>query len=78
MYLTPIFYPIESLPTGVQWGITHFNPMYFYIRQFRDLMYTGTLPEPIYVVCGCIAAIVVLILGTFSFMKNQDKFILYI
>ena len=78
MYLTPIFYPIESLPEGVQWGITHLNPMYFYIRQFRDLIYTGTLPDPFYVTCGCAAAGAVMILGVWSFMKNQDRFILHI
>lgn len=78
LYLTPIFYPIESLPKGVQWGIMHLNPMYFYIRQFRDLIYTRTMPDPFYIVSGCVAAGVVLVLGIWSFMKNQDRFILHI
>lgn len=78
MYLTPIFYPMESLPSGVQWGIMHFNPMYFYIRQFRDLIYSRTMPELFYIICGCATAIGMLVLGVFSFMRNQDRFILYI
>ena len=36
MYLTPIFYPIDQLPEGLRWGISTFNPMFFYISQFRD------------------------------------------
>lgn len=78
MYLTPIFYPIEALPQGVQWAVMHFNPMYFYIRQFRDLIYTGTFPDPFYIICGCATAAGMLVIGMFSFMKNQDRFILYI
>lgn len=78
MYLTPIFYPIEALPEGVQWAIMHFNPLYFYIRQFRDLIYTGTFPDPFYIICGCATAVGMLVIGMFSFMKNQDRFILYI
>ena len=35
MYLTPIFYPMESLPEVVRWAIEHCNPMYYYIKQFR-------------------------------------------
>lgn len=39
LYLTPIFYPIESLPPNILWIVKHMNPMYFYIGQFRDIVY---------------------------------------
>lgn len=78
MYLTPIFYPIEALPDIVRFGITHFNPMYYYVQQFRDIFYTGTMPQGEYVLAGCVAAIVMLVFGTWTFLKNQDKFILHI
>lgn len=78
MYLTPIFYPIESLPETVRFVITRFNPMYFYVKQFRDIFYTGILPQGEYVLAGCAAALVMLMLGTGMFLKNQDRFILYI
>ncbi|MBQ7858099.1 MAG: ABC transporter permease, partial [Oscillospiraceae bacterium] len=44
MYLTPIFYPLDALPDGLVWFIKHCNPMYFYVGQFRDLIYYGNLP----------------------------------
>lgn len=77
-YITPIFYPMEALPADVIWFIKHFNPMYFYIGQFRDIIYEGRLPGPIIIMAGCGAAAFMLIIGTWSFLRNQDKFILYI
>ena len=78
MYLTPIFYPIESLPQTVRFAILYFNPMYYYTKQFRDIFYIGTFPQWEYVIAGCIAAIVMLVFGTGMFLKNQDRFILHI
>ncbi len=78
MYLTPIFYPLEALPQWLVWFVTHCNPMYFYVDQFRSLVYLGTLPDPAMVVLGCGSALVMLVLGIWSFIKPQDKFILYI
>lgn len=78
MYLTPIFYPVESLPESVRTAVTHLNPMYYYVKQFRDIFYTGTLPQATYVMVGSIAAFVMLAFGTWTFFRNQDRFILYI
>lgn len=78
MYLTPIFYPLESLPEQLQRFIRNFNPMYFYIKQFRDIIYSGVLPDTKYVVAGCLTAIFMLAFGTGIFLKNQDRFILYL
>lgn len=77
-YLTPIFYPIEALPESVAWIVKHLNPMYFYVGQFRDLVYAGTLPGPAIILAGCVAAALMLAIGAWSFSKSQDKFILYI
>lgn len=78
MYLTPIFYPLESLSTQMQWFITHCNPMYFYIGQFRDVMYYGKIPELWMIAAGCAASLIMLGIGIRFFLKNQDRFILYI
>lgn len=78
MYLTPIFYPIEALPNGVQSAIKQFNPMYYYVKQFRDIFYTGTPPQKEYVIAGCVAAVTFLVFGIDMFLKNQDRFILHI
>jgi len=78
MYLTPIFYPLEMLPEWLIWCVKHFNPMYFYVGQFRDLVYSGTLPGPAIILAGIGAAILMLVVGIFSFSKSEDNFILYI
>lgn len=78
MYLTPIFYPIESLPDRLVWFVKHLNPMYFYVGQFRDLIYYGRLPGNTIQLAGWGAALGMLVLGIWSFRKTQDKFILYI
>ena len=78
LYATPIFYPTEMLPNWVQFLVTHFNPLYFYIAQFRDLIYYGQLPHKEPVILGIGTAIIMLLVGSVCFKKNQDRFILYI
>lgn len=78
MYLSAIFYPLEALSGKVLWLVTHCNPMYFYIAQFRDLIYYGRLSEPTLVLSGCGAALFMLVLGMWSFARSEDRFILYI
>lgn len=78
MYLTPMFYPIEILPQGLKNGVLNLNPMYFYIEQFRAVVLYGTMPEADLMIRGCVVAIFFLAIGITSFLKTQDKFILYI
>lgn len=78
MYLTPIFYKLDFLPEGLQWGIKHFNPMYFYVAQFRDLVWDQRMPGWGIIGAGCLAAVLSLAIGAWSFSRSKDKFILYI
>lgn len=78
MYLTPLFYPMEQLPEAMQQAIMTFNPMYHYVTQFRTLVLEQSIPDIGTLVYGFVLAFVFLLLGTCSFLKNQDKFILYI
>lgn len=78
MYLTPIFYPLSQLPEWLQWSIKHFNPMYAYVTQFRDIVLNGKMPGHMLLGMGVGAAILALVLGSFVFIKTKDKFILYI
>ncbi len=78
MYATPIFYPASLLPDKLRWIITHLNPLYFYIQQFRCLVLEHCLPTAKLFGAGCLAAILVLFIGNFAFKRSQDKFILYI
>lgn len=78
LYLTPIFYPMDMLPDNLLWLIKHFNPMYFYIGQFRDIIYYNKIPGNMIILAGCGAALIMLLIGTYTFLRNQDNFILYI
>jgi lipopolysaccharide transport system permease protein len=78
MYLTPIFYPIESLPDNLQICIKVFNPLYYYVAQFRDLVYYGRFPGPRIFWGGWFLAFAMLFLGLWVFKKKQDDFILFI
>lgn len=78
MYLTPIFYPIAQLPLWLQKGIAAYNPMYFYITQFRCVVMEQAMPDGRLIGIGFFAAILALLIGLWSFERTQDKFILYI
>ena len=78
MYCTPIFYPVDLLPEKVMWMVKHLNPLYFYVGQFRDLVYAGCLPGSKIIFAGCATAILMLFIGVKSFLRTQNKFILYI
>lgn len=77
-YFTPMFYPISILPESIRYLVVNFNPMYFYIEQFRAIALYGTAPDPQLIFKGSIAAILIFIIGVWGFLKTQDKFILYI
>lgn len=78
MYLTPLFYPMEQLPEAMQKAVQMFNPMYHYITQFRTLVLYQKLPDAGTFLYGTGLALVFVFLGTWSFLRSQDRFILYI
>lgn len=78
MYLTPIFYPLEQLPDFVQKAIKLLNPMYQYIHQFRTIVLEQTMPKGQEILYGCALAFLFLIVGSWTFIRKQDDFILYI
>lgn len=78
MYLTPLFYPIDAIPPNIQFFIKGVNPLYYYVAQFRDLIYYGRMPGYRILIGGWVIAFVMLLIGLVCFKKNQDKFILYI
>ena len=77
-YLTPLFYPITLLPENLRWAVETFNPMYFYIAEFRQIVLEGHMPELQLMLSGTVVALLALVVGTWAFLRTQDKFILYI
>ena len=78
MYATPIFYPVTMLPDKIRWIVTHLNPLYYYIEQFRVIVLERTVPSMTLVSRGCTISLLFLAFGILTFRKSQDKFILYI
>ena len=78
MYLTPIFYPLEMLPELLAKAIRMFNPMYNYITQFREIVLSAAMPSGAMILTGFATAFFWMIVGTWCFLKTQNKFILYI
>lgn len=77
MYLTPIIYPVDILSEGMQRFMT-FNPMYYYVTYFRNLVMYGVIPDLATNLICIIIGLVSVIIGLIVFKKAQDKFILYI
>lgn len=53
------------------------EPLYYYVAQFRDLIYGCHLPGPRIFFGGWIIAFLMLIIGV-TVSREKDKFILYI
>ena len=77
MYLTPIFWPSNTVPADFQWLI-QINPMYHFIDFFRDLLINGTVPPVMSFVAVFGWALVALALGVVVFRKLQRNFVLHI
>jgi lipopolysaccharide transport system permease protein len=78
MYLTPIFYPVSILPADLRFVITNFNPMYFYITQFRYFVLGEGGGWRGDALRGAMAAAVMFLIGFITFSRSKNKFILYI
>ena len=76
-YATPLFYPVTILDSWML-NIMQFNPMYYYVTYFREIMLWGQTPglgENL--VCFSFAAVMFAI-GYLVFRKTEKKFILYV
>ncbi len=82
MYLTPIFWFLSENMGTLGIIIRRVNPMYMYIQQFRFLImqYASSFDPPCGVLMwrGALVAVLMLIVGLFTFNKTENKFILYI
>jgi lipopolysaccharide transport system permease protein len=78
LYLSAIFYPVDSLPRKIHFLVTNFNPMYLYITMFRNFTIgspnIGSLNLAIH---GAVFSLLALLAGFISFSYSKKKFILY-
>lgn len=76
-YLTPIFYPVDSLSPHLQ-TIIRLNPMYVYVNGIREVLMYMTTPSVMEMVSALAIGVVSLTIGLFCFNTVQDNFILAI
>ena len=78
MYLTPIIYPLTTLPALMQSLIRILNPLYHYVDYFRQVTLYGVIPS-LEANLICIAySLIFLFIGVTVFQKHQNKFIFYV
>lgn len=76
MYATPILYPIDIIPENIQ-PLFKANPLYIFIDFLRQITLNSTVPGAISFLYCALWAVGMFILGSFIFVKSQDKFIYY-
>lgn len=77
MYLTPVIYPLESLP-GLVYKVVRLNPLTWILEMFRDVVMYNSLPSSAGIIVCSITAIIAMVVGLVTFYKQQDTFILNI
>lgn len=77
MYMTPIFYPANIIPSKFV-AVIRLNPLFTIVNMLRDIMMYNTVPTlESHLLCVGLS-IVYLGIGLIGFYKAQDKFILHI
>ncbi|WP_196590401.1 ABC transporter permease [Pectinatus frisingensis] len=76
-FLTPIFYPISIVPQNIRW-ILQYNPLYYFIDYFRQIVLYDTLPSLHTTVFCFELSIAAVIIGGIVFKKLQKNYLLYI
>jgi ABC-2 type transport system permease protein len=76
-YFTPIFYPASIIPQKYKF-ILDFNPLFYIITCFRDIVYNSNASELKIHLISLGVGLLSLLVGSIIFRKAQNKFILYI
>ena len=78
MYLTPIIYSVDMFSNvGFLTTIMRFNPLYYYVTYFREVVMYGNIPGLEFNLICLGIGLAAVALGTFVFYRKQDQFILY-
>lgn len=77
MYLSAIFYQVESFGQNVQ-RLFLMNPVYVYIKYFRIIVIDGNIPSLSFHALGLLYAALALGVGAFIYKRYNHRFIYYI
>jgi ABC-2 type transport system permease protein len=73
IYMTPILYPITSLPDKISW-IFKLNPMTYVIEAYHAILYYKSIPTLRIISYALAAALVILLIGEMIFKKLDKNF----
>jgi lipopolysaccharide transport system permease protein len=73
MFLSPIFYPVESLPLALR-SLVMLSPISMAVTAARDVIITGTLPNGMQWAFSLFLGLLVAILGSVWFAKTRKAF----
>ena len=76
-YATPIFYPESIVPEQYSL-ILKLNPLYFYMKAFRQSVCEARIPETDLLMTCIAISVVTIFIGWRLFKKYQNNFVLYI
>jgi ABC-2 type transport system permease protein len=77
MYLSAIFYPIDSFPNYLQ-QLFYINPVFVYINYFRTIVIHNTVPSLSYHLLCAFYALLALVIGGYIYKKYNYKFLYYV
>ena len=73
-YLTPIIYPEDIIPEPLRFWLFNLNPMYYFVRLFRQALYYDVWPTPERLAAAVAIALVALVIGWVAFTRKADEF----
>lgn len=77
MYVSAIFYSVDVYPEHIQ-KLFYLNPVYGYIKYFRQIILDGTIPSLKLHIVNAVFAVVMLFVGMAIYKKQNYKFLYYI
>jgi lipopolysaccharide transport system permease protein len=73
MFLSPIFYPVTSVPEEIQLFF-YFNPISYAVEDLRSIIIWGEYPNWTWLLIGSLIGIVIMYLGYLWFRKTRKGF----
>ena len=68
-YLTPVIYPFEILPEGIQ-RLVRWNPMLYYVESFRSVLLDGQLPVMQDLLATVLMSVAAVVFGWWTFTRR--------
>lgn len=77
MYLSAIFYQVESFPVAYQ-RLFLLNPVYVYIKFVRIVVIEGSAPSIEFILLAMMYAVIVNVVGALIYKRHNNRFLYYV